>query len=439
VDRDAHELAGTLVGAAPRVAVVGGGWAGLAGAVEATLRGSPVTLFEMAPRFGGRARRVDIDELALDNGQHILIGAYRETLRLMRTVGIDVDAAFVRTPLRLATPQGGGLSLPPGSPMLAFARGVLAQTDWPLASRIALLRAALSWALHGFRCDPSATVAGLTATLPAAVRADLIEPLCVAALNTPAAEASGAVFLRVIRDALFSGPGSADLLLPRLRLSSLLPDPAAAWLAQRGAVLRPGVRVQQIERDGARWRVDGEAFDAVLLATTPVEAARLAEPHSAAWAAAAAALRYEPIVTVYARSAGTRLPHPMLALASDERTRPAQFVFDLGQLGAPAGHLAFVISGARPWLDQGLDATREATLAQAREALATHLRGPLQPLQLLTEKRATFRCTPALARPPAAIAPGLLAAGDYVQGPYPATLEGAVRSAVAAVRALPAR
>lgn len=425
--------------AAPRVAVVGGGWAGLACAVEATQRGWPVTLYEMAPQFGGRARRVDIDTLALDNGQHILIGAYRETLRLMRTVGIDVADAFVRTPLRLATPQGGGLSLPPGPPMLAFTRGVLAQAGWPLADRIALLRAALSWALRGFRCAPSMTVAALTARLPAAVRADLIEPLCVAALNTPAAEASGTVFLRVIRDALFSGPGSADLLLPRLRLSSLLPDPAVAWLARHGAVLRAGTRVQRIVPEEGQWRVDGDRFDAVLLATTPVEAARLAQDQSASWAATAAALRYEPIVTVYADSAGTRLPHPMLALQSDERTRPAQFVFDLGQLGAPAGRLAFVISGAGPWLAQGLDQTRDATLTQGAEALGAHLRGPLQPLQVLTEKRATFRCTPALARPPMAIAPGLLAAGDYVDGPYPATLEGAVRSAVAAVRSLAVR
>jgi hydroxysqualene dehydroxylase len=437
VDRDAHELAGTLMAGAARVAVVGGGWAGLACAVEATLRGRPVTLFEMAAQLGGRARRVDVDRLALDNGQHILIGAYRETLRLMRTVGIDPGEAFVRTPLRLATPQGGGLSLPPGSPLVAFTRGVLAQRDWPLASRVALLRAASGWALRGFRCSPSVTVAALTAGLPAAVRAELIEPLCVAALNTPAAEASGAVFLRVIRDALFSGPGSADLLLPRRRLSALLPDPAASWLAHRGADVRLGRRVQQVERDGERWRVDGEFFDAVLLATTPVEAARLAQAHDAGWATTAAALRYEPIVTVYAHSEGTRLPHPMLALASDEHTRPAQFVFDLGQLGAPAGRLAFVISGARPWLDHGIEATRDATVAQGRDALAHLLHAPLHPLQVLTEKRATFRCTPALHRPPMTIAPGLLAAGDYVQGPYPATLEGAVRSAVAAVRSLP--
>jgi len=117
------------------------------------------------------------------------------------------------------------------------------------------------------------------------------------------------------------------------------------------------------------------------------------------------------------------LPEPMLALSSDPQF-PAQFVFDRGQLGGPPGLLAFVISGAQPWVDRGLDATTDATLAQARAQLG---------LELLTvhaqaEKRATFRCTPGLTRPPAQIAPGLYAAGDHVEGPYPATLEGAVRS-----------
>jgi len=226
-----------------RVAVVGGGWAGVACAVEATRRGHQVTLFEMAPQLGGRARRVDIDDGALDNGQHILIGGYRATLRLMREVGVDVDAAFLRTPLRLATVDGHGLQLPPGHPLLAFARGVLAARGWSLGERVALLATASGWAIRGFRCDPGMTVAELIARLPRTIRDDLLDPLCVAALNTPSRSASAGVFLRVIHDALFSGPGSADLLLPRWRLSALLPDPAASWLDRAGAKVRTSSRV----------------------------------------------------------------------------------------------------------------------------------------------------------------------------------------------------
>jgi hypothetical protein len=106
-------------------------------------------------------------------------------------------------------------------------------------------------------------------------------------------------------------------------------------------------------------------------------------------------------------------------------------VFDRGQLGGPDGLLAFVISGAQPWVDQGAEATVRATIEQARAALGRSLTH----VQTLTEKRATFRCTPGLQRPSMAIAAGLYAAGDHVAGPYPATLEGAVRSGLAAIRA----
>jgi squalene-associated FAD-dependent desaturase len=422
-------------GAARSVAVVGGGWAGIAAAVEATRRGHRVTLFEMAPQLGGRARSVAHDGLTLDNGQHILIGAYSATLALMRKLDVDIEAALLRTPLRLTNPDGTGLQLRSGSAAPAFARAVLRHSRWSLPERLALLGAAAGWRLRGFRCDPARTVADLTAQLPAAIRAQLIDPLCVAALNTPADSASAQVFLRVLQDALFSGPGSADLLLPRIGLSGLLPGPAAAWLARAGARLQLRRRVNSLSAAGDGWRLDDERFDRVVLAAPPQESARLVAEIAPEWARAAAALRFEPIVTVYLASAGTRLPEAMFALACDEHS-PAQFVFDRGQLGDAEGLLAFVISGARTWVDRGLTATTEATLAQARAALGMHLRGPLRAVHASAEKRATFACTPGLQRPAAHIAAGLAAAGDHVDGPYPATLEGAVVSGLAAVALL---
>ena len=111
-------------------------------------------------------------------------------------------------------------------------------------------------------------------------------------------------------------------------------------------------------------------------------------------------------------------------------------MFDRGQLGGASGLLAFVISGAQPWVDAGQAATLQATLNQACSALGSVLQGPLEPVQVLSEKRATFRCTPGLQRSAMQIAPGLHAAGDHVIGPYPATLEGAIRSGIEAVRSL---
>ena len=240
---------------------------------------------------------------------------------------------------------------------------------------------------------------------------------------------SATVFLRVLRDALFGGRGAADLLLPRCSLGALLPGPAAHWLHAAGADLRLGSRVQRLEPAASGgWRVDGERFDAVVLACSAAEAARLATDAAPAWARQAAGLRYEPIVTVYLQCPGARLPTPMTALVESD-TAPAQFAFDHGALGATPGLFAFVISGARRWVDGGLDATGAAVLQQAGSAFATGT-WPTPPvlLRVLAEKRATFRCAPGLLRPPAQVAPRLVAAGDYVDGPYPATLEGAVRS-----------
>jgi squalene-associated FAD-dependent desaturase len=404
------------------VAVVGAGWAGLAAAVRACEAGHRVTVLEMAGQPGGRARAVEFDGLALDNGQHILIGAYTRTLALMRTVGADIDALLCRLPLTLSYPDGRGLRLPGGPPLPAFLRAVAGCRGWTWGDRTALLLAAGGWALKGFRCDPALTVAAFCDRLPPRVRELLIDPLCVAALNTPAQDASAAVLLRVLRDALFNGPGSADLLLPRAPLSALLPTPATAWLARSGATLRLGERVQSLTSEGGAWRLGEQSFDAVVLACSAAEAARLTQGVAPAWSRRAAALRYEPIVTVYLRQPGARLPQPMMALVEGPQA-PAQFAFDHGALGGPAGVFAFVVSGAAAWVERGLESTGAAVLAQA----AGLLPGAVL-VRTLAEKRATFRCTPGLDRPPTTIAPALLAAGDYVDGPYPATLEGAVRS-----------
>lgn len=435
-----------------RLAVVGAGWAGLAAAVQAVEAGWQVSVFEMAPQVGGRARSLTPRDLPgpptahgpwrPDNGQHILIGAYTATLALMRRVGADPHRLLWRGPLALVDERGEGLRLPPGPAIPAFLRAVWALKRWSLADRLALLRHCSGWLLRGFRCQTSTTVQQLCADLPAAVRRDLIDPLCVAALNTPAEAASGAVFLRVLRDALFAGPGSSDLLIPCRPLAELLPEPALAWLQRTGAQVKLGrrsTRLQPASRsNGEGWNVDGEPFDAVVLACSAPEAARLSADVAPVWSARAAAFAYEPILTAYLQAPGARLIAPMVALAEGPQA-PAQFAFDHGQLGGPPGLLALVVSGAAGWVARGQDAAAAALQQQAAQLLRASPRGGLaepELLQLIAEKRATFRCVPGLDRPPAWICPGLVAAGDFVEGPYPATLEGAVRSGLAAAQRL---
>jgi squalene-associated FAD-dependent desaturase len=420
-----------------RLAVVGGGWAGLAAAVRAVEAGHQVTLFEMAPQLGGRARTVPLPGAAapLDNGQHILVGAYRRTLDLLHTVGVHEGAVVRRTPLELRYADGRGFALPGGPTWIAFVRAVADGVGWDWADRSSLIRAAAGWALDRFRCDAALTVDALCRPLTPAVRQLLIDPLCIAALNTPAGEASAQVMLRVLRDALFGGRGAADLLLPKRPLGELLAEPAARWLLGRGALLRTGQRVSGLAAEGGAWKVGNETFQGVVLAAPAAEAARLTASLAPGWAARAQALRYEPIATVYLECPGARLPAPMTALV-DSASAPAQFAFDHGALGGAPGRFAFVVSGAAPWVERGSGALAGAVLDQARTAMPPGT-WPTAPklLKVLVERRATFRCTPALDRPPAEIAPGLVAAGDYVAGPYPATLEGAVRAGEAAARA----
>lgn len=417
---------------ARRVAVIGAGWAGLAAAVELSEAGCALSLFEMAREAGGRARGVDHHGLRIDNGQHIMIGAYQATLALLSRLDVDAERGLKRLPLTLRYPDGRGLALPPGPPWLAFPRAIVSARGWTWRERAALLRTCAGWLASGFRCGPDVSVSTLCARLPRAVMADLVEPLCVAALNTPADQASGEVWLRVLRDTLFGGHGSADLLLPRRTLDQLLPAPALAWLDRRGATIELGRRVQRLEADGAGWWVDDTLFDRVVLACSSSEAARLVRPLSEAWATRAGHLQFEPIVTVHLEAPGARLAAPMMAMTAGPDD-PAQFLFDHGALSGAEGRLTAVISAATPWLGRGLASTAAATEQQVARAFAAEpWAGSIRVVAVLADKRATFRCAPGLNRPGASIAPGLWAAGDYVDGPYPATIEGAVRSGRAA-------
>ena len=87
------------------VAVIGGGCAGLSAAAALVEKGFKVTLFESSSQLGGRARTVLVENNSLmyllDNGQHILLGAYRETLALLRKVGVDEEKVFLRVPLQI--------------------------------------------------------------------------------------------------------------------------------------------------------------------------------------------------------------------------------------------------------------------------------------------------------------------------------------------------
>jgi squalene-associated FAD-dependent desaturase len=423
-----------------RVAVVGAGWAGLAAAVRATQAGHAVTLFETAGVPGGRARSDDDGQTAIDNGQHVLLGGYSRTLGLMREVGVDLEQGLLRLPLQLGYPDGSGFALSPHGPRLvAGLRALVGARGFNAIDTLSVVAMALDWQRRGFACPPEWTVAQLLRRWPTArVRRRLVEPLCVAALNTPIDQASAEVFLAVMRDSVFGECGAADLLVPQVPLARLLPLPALAWLRARGVQLRMRCRATDLARDGAGWRVapTDDLFDRVILAAPPAEAARLAAPHAPAWAACAGALAHEAIVTIALRVPHRPWPAPMLALTGDATMSPAQFAFRFEGAVPGTDRVVLVASAAGAWLERGRDAVAHAAIAQCRAALGLAADEAVELESLRADRRATFRCAAGVARPPMAVAPGLLAAGDYVAGPYPATLEAAVQAGEAAAAAL---
>lgn len=439
--------------AAHKIAVVGGGWAGCAAAVELARQGRLVTLFEAARTLGGRARRFDINGMALDNGQHILLGAYAETLRLMRLVGIDSKRALLRLPLQMRYPEGSGgmdfvaprLPAPLHLLIALWRTAGLAKQD-----KLALARFSTTARWMGWRLHSDCSVIELLERFDQTERLTRLmwRPLCIAALNTPPERASAQVFLNVLRDSLGAHRAASDMLLPRVDLTALFPQQAALFIEQRGGMVKCGATVEAIKRVDGGWLIDTRnspeaanaagMFDAVIVATQPAHAAGLLV--DAMPAANPAAFEYEAITTCYLQYAShIRLPYPFFALIDDgAKNEWGQFVFDRGWLDADrAGLLAVVVSAstAAIALEQNALATAIATQLAGvfRSAALAHPEWS----KVISEKRATFSCTPGLARPGnATSADGLAIAGDYTAGDYPATLESAVRSGVRAARSI---
>ena len=445
-------MSATRKGTASRsVAVVGGGWAGCAAAVALADAGHAVTLYEAARTLGGRARAVDAHGRQLDNGQHILLGAYDQTLGLLRRVGIKPRDALLRLPLQMRYPPGRGLMdfvappLPAPLHMLAAllrARG-LAGADKMALARFSTSARWMDWQLHN-DCSVAELLERFDQT-PNLIR-QMWRPLCLAALNTAPEHASSQVFLAVLRDSLGAKRAASDMLLPRLLLDQLFPDAAQRHIEKRGGRVLSGTRVDALGGDDGRWRVTTSGgcvkFDGVVLATAPWQAAGLvrALPGLDALAGQLDAFAYEPISTVYLQyDPALRLARPFCALLDEPaRGHWGQFVFDRGQLdGDQNGLLAVVISGASAAADLERGQLAAQVAAQLADAFGLPALAAPAWHQVITEKRATFSCTPGLARPGNATGlAGLALAGDYTACDYPATLESAVRSGLAAARAL---
>jgi squalene-associated FAD-dependent desaturase len=434
------------------VAIIGGGWAGCAAAVALARRGVRVELFESAPVLGGRARRVERAGLALDNGQHLLLGAYADAIGLIDALH-DGRAPLARSPLAMTPLAEDGVRFAARAWRAPFGllAGLARARGLTLRDRVATIRWFAGLVRSGFERPERETVAQLLSALPPRAAQSLWAPLCVAALNTPAATASAAAFANVLREALATQTSNSDFLLPTTDLSSLLPDAAARYVAARGGRITTGARVA-IEAIGEHdvtiadrersWTVAG-----AIVAVGPHQlddafARDVAYRHPAVADALAACskLSYEPIATVYL-GYGDAFALPSAITRLDDA--PGQWLFErtdiLSREGRPPAAIrkivAVVISASGPH-----DALDRDGLVAACDAQLRRLRSSLPPLtwsQAIVERRATYACVPGRARPPHVhLAANVALAGDYVHATLPATLEAAVQSGLAAARAL---
>jgi len=397
------------------------------------------------------------DGLPLDNGEHLLLGAYVDTLALAATLRDgDAHAAWRIASLAirpLAKRQDNAIAFAthdlPGS--LGLAAGFLCARGLGWRERMTTLRWFARQRARGFRCAPDKTVEALLAELSPRVRDNLWAPLCVAALNTPPERASAQAFLHVLRETFGAGAGATAMVVPRSGLGDAIPERTAQWLAARGHAVRTSARtrVRAIDGDGVVLETAGrtQRADIVVVAVGPHQLRQAFAPEVAArHPGIAAALRavdafdYEPITTAYLGYASA-VPLPQGLLRLDER--PGQWLFDRddilrrAELAPPPGVralLSVVISAHGP--HEALD---HATLVDAIDAQLRRLASmpALCWSQVIEEKRATYACTPGLARPAAGrIADRVFLAGDYTDATLPATLEAAVRSGFAAARSV---
>ena len=430
------------------MAIVGGGLAGIAAALDCAAGGAEVSLLEVRPRLGGAAYSFERDGLCLDNGQHVFLRccvAYRALLgRLGSERGVRIQP-------RLEIPV-----LKPGAEPVVLRRsalpaplhlaGALARyRHIPLRQRARAARAAL--ALARLRADgEEATEQTLGQWLAArgqspATVAALWDLIALPTLNLPADEASLALGAFVFRTGLLARADAGDIGFHDRPLGETIGEPALRALTQEGVDVRLGWRVVGLARAGNRFELHGGSqelgADAVIVALPHARAATLLQPLAPALAGRVGALESSPIINlhvVYDRRVSE------LPFAAGVGT-PVQYVFDRTQAaGAPEGCqcLAVSLSGAQREMAMSVDELRERYLPAMAELFPRARAARVERFVVTREHAATFRAAPgagALRPGPRTPIRGLYLAGAWTDTGWPATLESAVMSGRAAASA----
>ena len=431
-----------------RVAVIGGGLAGITAALDCAQAGARVTLVEVRRRLGGAAYSFEREGLEMDNGQHVFLRGCPAYRGLLERLG---SSHLLLIQDRLEIPV-----LSPGAKRAVLRRGALpaplhlagALARYPhlsLRERASAGRAALELMrldLEDESLDRTTFGAWLESHHQGPHALDALwDLIALPALNLPASQASLALAAFVFKNGLLSGADAGDIGFHSATLSQTIGEPAARALEEAGVEVRLGWRAERLERAGTGFEVhgagDGLSAEAVVVAVPHARAGALVEPLIGGSAMRFEGLGSSPIVNlhvVYDR----RVCEERFAAGVGT---PVQYLFDRTvAAGAPAGcqYLAVSLSGAEREMGMSVDALREYYLP-ALEALLPRAREARVQLFLVTrEHAATFRAAPGVAalRPESETSvAGLVLAGTWTDTGWPATLEGAVLSGHTAARA----
>jgi len=398
-----------------KAAVVGGGLAGLSAALELVDAGHEVALYEARPTLGGAVqtlpRREGDPEPPPDNGQHIALACFTEYVGFLERIGEANGVSRRRLELPVIDEQGRTAVIAPSALALLRYRHV------PFADRMRIVRALARWGDAGGRTFADALRARRQSELAIDRFWDVfIRP----ALNLPSAEASGEAGDFTVRTALLGDRRDSDLLLPTAPLGELHGEAAGRALAQAGAAVHTGSRVESLDELQA---------DAVVVALPHRESARLlGEPEPA--------LEDSPIVSVHLWFDRELLPHPLAALLGSD----AHWVFDRGALTAHrperGQYLTVVSSGALELMElRG----RELVDRIAGEVTSRFGEAELLWSRVSREPAATIAVRPGSEQERRGVEtarPNVTRAGAWTATGWPATMESAVRSGRAAARAL---
>ncbi len=436
----------------PDVVVVGAGFAGLSAATALVEAGADVLVVEARPGLGGRAssfRDPETGEI-VDNGQHLLVGCYHETLRFLARIGA-ARAVHRQTTLQVSMIDRNGAStslvLPPLPSPLHLVGGVLGWRALTVRDRLSLLRLgpALQRAQHAHRDDPPGIPSDapwhetvrqwLTRHRQSERLCELLwEPLALAALNQSIDRAAASYFIAVL--ARMFGPDASDaaLILPALPLSDLYAEPARRWIEAHGGLVCSNAPARVVIGEGQvrGVRVRGELIPArAVIAAVPwfalcdlFEAPVAALDAVLTWAAGTPA---SPIVTVNVWLDGRVLDESLIGLPG----RTFQWVFDRRAIvGDDASHLSLVSSGAEAVVALPNDALIALALRELRAAVPAAQCAHVRKASAVRERRATFSLAPGLPPRPSTDTrvAGLFLAGDWIDTGLPATIESAVVS-----------